>query len=69
MAMFTLLEINNDHLSDLEVDPLGRLLAAIVRNQSNVDLLEAYGLHRAVRFIGQSGESVLHKNGFEWLKK
>ena len=57
MAMFTLIEINGDHLSDIDIDKevFGAVLAAVVRNPSNADLLEQYGFHKAVRVVRQSG--------------
>ena len=71
MAMFTLFEINGDHLGDLDNEAVGRALAAVIRTPSNVDTLEWIGLHRAIRYIGQSGNSILDRSGvnhgFAWL--
>ena len=61
MAMFTLIEINGDHLGDLESgNPdskmLGEVLAAVVRNPFNAFLLEAHGFGRVIRVVKQTGE-------------
>jgi hypothetical protein len=57
--MFTLIEINGDHLSDLErtTPEVGEAIAAIVRNTYNAPrVLEEFDLYRAIRVVGQSGE-------------
>ena len=62
MAMFTLIEINGDHINDLvdniqlEAGMLGSVLQAVVRNTSSAYLLEQYGLERVIRIVRQSGE-------------
>lgn len=57
MAMYTLIEINGDHLSDLDTPELGNVLAAIVRNTFNAPaLLDEHDLYRVIRVVRQSGE-------------
>ena len=58
MATFTIIEINGDHISDLEGDDpnsFGSVLAAVVRNPSNAVFLERCGYHRAIRVVRQQG--------------
>jgi hypothetical protein len=62
--MFTLIEINGDHLSDMLGKPVGTVLAAIVRNTSNAErLLDESELYRAIRVVGQSGERHVYSDG------
>jgi hypothetical protein len=57
MAMYTLIEINGDHLSDMLGKPVGTVLAAIVRNTPNAPrVLEEFDLYRVLRVVKQSGE-------------
>ena len=67
MAMYTLIEINGDHIGDLCMqkdnpeapeDYLAHVIAAVVRNPSNAHLLEQCGIHRAVRIVRQSGNPI-----------
>ena len=59
MAMYTLIEINGDHLSDLlgkGID-VGMALQTIVRNTFNAPrVLEETDLYRVLRVVKQSGE-------------
>jgi len=64
MAMFTLIEINGDHLSDLlgKGDDIGLVLQGIVRNTFNAPrLLDEHDLYRVLRVVKQSGESYVDK--------
>jgi hypothetical protein len=56
MAMFTLIEINGDHLTDIESHEFGFVLAAVVRNPSNAKRLFGDDYNHAVRVLKQSGE-------------
>lgn len=62
MATFTLIEINNDHLNELDDNDgvtVGSVLAAICRNIDNApQLLEHYNLRRSVRVVCQLGNSL-----------
>ncbi len=59
MAMFTVIEINGDHLQDLveNGDSLALVLRRIAANRYGYEYqLEERGLDRVIRVVGQFGE-------------
>jgi hypothetical protein len=70
MAMFTMFQINGDHLEDLQDPNVGETLRNIASNPSNAQRsLEANDLYRVLTLVRQQGDPEPKRTPREWQER